>query len=385
MRYLILASVAFGLAACATAPKSAPAAIDAAPAARAVETQGPLFDFPQAPQSPAITTGAITKIVLASCLNEEFNRDQKVLELMAGQKADLAILMGDNVYGSSAPDDPLLSDLRAAYWQQARRKDFIGLVSATPTLAVWDDHDYGRNDAGADHVHRDLARQMFQRFWRLSPGHPQYRPEGVYGSYVVGPEGQKLQVIMLDTRYFRSPLTPTDQRNAPGKERYIPSNDPGNTVLGAAQWAWLEGELKKPADLRLIVSSIQIVADGHGYERWGNFPLEQKRFFDVVRASGAKGVVVASGDRHLAGLYREPGETVGYPIYDFTASSVNMPWGAGGQETAGSRRITPAHYQENYGLMNIDWAARAVTLSLRDKADAVVWTQRIPFAEIGAK
>jgi alkaline phosphatase D len=372
-----LSFLALGVVACTT---------PAAPVAMVpVVGQGPLDGFPTPPQSPALPAGAISKIVLASCMNEEFNRDQVVLEKMAAQKADLAILMGDNVYGSGTPEDAQLSDLRAAYWQQARRREFGALVSSTPTIAIWDDHDYGKNDAGADHTARALAQGMFQKFWRVGPGHPQHRPEGVYGAFAFGPEGQRVQVILLDTRYFRSPLTPTDQRNAPGKERYIPSAAPAATVLGPAQWAWLEQELKKPADLRLVITSIQVVADGHGWERWGNFPLEQKRFFDTVKASGAKGVIVASGDRHLGGLYREPRETAGYPIYDFTVSSVNMTWGAGGQETPGTRRLTPAHYLENYGVMEIDWAARAVTLTLRDKADGVVFAQRVPFAEIGSQ
>ena len=68
---------------------------------------------------------------------------------------------------------------------------------------------------------------------------------------------------MLDTRYFRSPLKPTDEMNARGKERWIPDEDPSKTMLGDAQWAWLENELKRPAELRLIVSSIQVLSEGH--------------------------------------------------------------------------------------------------------------------------
>ena len=38
-----------------------------------------------------------------------------------------------------------------------------------------------------------------------------------------GPEGQRTQVIMLDTRFFRSALQATDDWGAKGKERYVPS------------------------------------------------------------------------------------------------------------------------------------------------------------------
>jgi alkaline phosphatase D len=68
-----------------------------------------------------------------------------------------------------------------------------------------------------------------------------------------------------------------DERNTLGRERYI--SDPAKTMLGEAQWRWLEERFKEPGDLRLIVSSIQVLAEGHGWERWGNLPLEGQRLF----------------------------------------------------------------------------------------------------------
>jgi alkaline phosphatase D len=379
LRLVVIA--ALSIASCATMPRAEAPLEERLSAAQSAM----LTDFPQAPVSPALPTRALSKILVATCMNEEWSRDQEILALMTAQKADLAILAGDNVYGSMTSNDPLLSDLRAAYWAQSERREFKGLVSSTPTLAIWDDHDFGKNDAGADNQARMLAQAMFDRFWRVGKGHPQAHPNGVYGSWMIGPVGQRTQIIMLDTRFWRDALVPTDERGAPGKERYIPDPDPAKTILGAAQWSWLEGELKKPAELRLVVSSIQVVADGHGWEKWGNFPAEQKRLFDLIRATNAKGVVFISGDRHISGIYREPAETVGYPLYDFTASSVNMPWGAGGSEQPGTRRLGDAYYLENYGMVEIDWAARAIKLSIRDKQDVEVRARRISFEEIGVR
>jgi alkaline phosphatase D len=353
MRIGIIIATVLGLSlgGCAGSPTAPAPALTAAE--RAI-----LADFPQAPVSPPLPKGPITKIVLGSCLNEEWNRNQTALERMTAEKADLAILMGDNVYGSATEDDPELSDLRASYWQQARRKEFVGLVSSTPTLAIWDDHDFGKNDGGgADYPGRVVAQKMFDAFWRVAPDDPRAHPNGVYGSWILGPKGQRVQIILLDTRYWRSPLKPTDQRNAKGKERYLEDSTPGKTVLGEGQWRWLEGELKKPADLRLVVSSIQLVALGHGYEKWGNFPPERQRFFDLVKSTGAKGVVVVSGDRHYTSINKEP-TAAGYPIYDFTSSAINMPWSAGDGETLPTM-ITRAYTQENFGMVSIDWAARS--------------------------
>lgn len=374
----VIAALA-SLSACATtAPPSPPAP---------TPISAVLADFPQAPPSRPLPTTALQTIAFASCSNEEWTRDQRVFEQITALAPDLMLFMGDNVYGSGAADDPQLSDLRSAYWQQSRRREFTALASSVPYLAIWDDHDFGKNDAGGDFQGKALARAMFDRFWRIGADSPQSQPDGVYGAYQIGPQGQRVQILLLDTRYNRSPLMPTDQRNAPGKERYLEDPNPANTVLGAQQWAWLESELRKPADLRVIVSSIQVLALGHGWEKFGNFPSERARMFEVIRRSGAKGVLFLSGDRHYASIVREPASpsTAAYALYDFTASAVNMPWSVGpdGVQERVPNRITPGIGQENFGLMRIDWAGRALTLESRDKDGKVIFTQPVPFAEIG--
>jgi alkaline phosphatase D len=105
-------------------------------------------------------------------------------------------------------------------------------------------------------------------------------------------------------------------------------------MLGEAQWAWLAERLREPADLRLVVSSIQVLAEGHGWERWGNLPGERARLFDLIGATGANGVVLLSGDRHIGGLYREPAG-VPYPLTEITSSGINQVFP--GNQEAGKR------------------------------------------------
>src|SRR5260370_9184452 len=96
-------------------------------------------------------------------------------------------------------------------------------------------------------------------------------------------------------------------------------------MLGPVQWAWVAGELRKPAEIRLIVSSTQVLAEGHGWERWGNMPLERQKLLDTIRDSGAKGVVLLSGDRHVGALYHETPR--GHcPLYELTSSALDMAY-----------------------------------------------------------
>jgi len=67
-------------------------------------------------------------------------------------------------------------------------------------------------------------------------------------------------VILLDPRYFRSPLRPTDERGTPGKERCLPDPDPAKTKLDDAQWRWLDERLREPAEIRIIVAWLYAMA-----------------------------------------------------------------------------------------------------------------------------
>ncbi|MEM6852582.1 MAG: alkaline phosphatase D family protein, partial [Pseudomonadota bacterium] len=210
------------------------------------------------------------------------------------------------------------------------------------------------------------SERLFLDAWGATQSDPRRGRDGVYTSGVYGPEGRRVQIILLDTRYFRSPFKPTDEPKAPGKEIYLPDDDPQKTILGKAQWAWLETELKKPADVRLIVSSYQVAAEGHGYERWGLLPLERRRLYDLIFTTGANGVVILSGDRHLGAIYRD--ETApAYPLYEVTSSSLNAPsWSwAQGEREPGPKRIADTYGDVNFGLIQFDWEADALGLELR--------------------
>ncbi len=172
---------------------------------------------------------------------------------------------------------------------------------------------------------------------------------------------------MLDTRYYRSPLV-----ERPGNEGkavdYIPQEN--GTILGETQWEWLEAQLKRPADVRFIVSSIQLIADEPKFEKWGNFPKERQRFFDLIKKTRAKNVIVLSGDRHMAIVAKM--EVRGYdPLYDITSSSINR---ANGYTDSDSHYIGDVYNKENFGLATIDWKKNRAKIEIRAVGNKVVNT-----------
>jgi alkaline phosphatase D len=246
-----------------------------------------------------------------------------------------------------------MSVMRAKYAQLGAQPGYQRLSEQTQILATWDDHDYGRNDAGFEYPKKDSAQIEFLTFFGAPESAPVWGREGVYDAHTFGPEGRRVQIILLDTRYFRSPLARWPEGDRPTRGPYMPSPDSSATVLGEAQWAWLEEQLRRPAEVRIIGSSIQVIAEEHGWETWGNFPQERERFFRLIRETGAGGVVLVSGDRHVAEISRL--DAAGYPIYDVTSSSLNKP-GSGWDPDPNRHRTSDTQYgPANFGVIEVDW------------------------------
>ncbi|MGF1542919.1 MAG: alkaline phosphatase D family protein [Parvularculaceae bacterium] len=374
-------SLSLLLAACAT-PDDAPVIVKPAPPPEAVDGAIAARPMPSAPLSLA---RAPRRFAFASCAQQ--NEDQSIYRTIAADEPDLVLLMGDNVYGDVRSRDPALPELKAAYMRLAASAPFAELRAASPVLTTWDDHDYGLNDAGGDWPYKQTSDALFDFVWDVPADDPRRGRPGVYGSWTFGEAGERLQLIVLDTRYFRSPLKPTDERDAKGKERYLPDDDPAKTMLGEAQWAWLLEELKKPADLRVIVSSIQVIAEGHGFEAWRTLPLEREKLYRTIDAAGAANVVVLSGDRHAAGLYRREG-VLDYPLHEATSSSLNLPqsrWRAERGDTyvePGPYRTSEFIFVANYGIADIDWARKTLALSIRGEDGQPIASETIDFAAL---
>lgn len=332
--------------------------------------------YPRAPAGlPLDTSKALTRILIASCMDEEKAADSVSLRSVVAEDADLFLMIGDNVYGDRdgpayVNNQPELNELRASYADLAAREDFKAVRAKLPMMVAWDDHDYGANDAGREFPFRRLAERIHERFWGLEKEDVGAYP-GTYYARTFGPEGQRTQIIVLDTRFFRSALTPTDEWNKKGKERYIPSADPEQDMLGNDQWTWLENRLQDPAELRLIVSSIQVLqTDGHGFEAWATMPLEQQRLYRLVRETEAEGVVFVSGDRHAGFLYKDDA-ALPYPAHEITASSLNVAFA---ETTAEMDRaqVGEGYPPENFGAIGIDWTAGTVSLEIKSNTGETV-------------
>lgn len=304
----------------------------------------------------------IERIAFGSCASER--KAQPIWEPLVKAGPDLFIFAGDNIYA----DTEDMEVMRMKYAKLAAQPGYGKLLKVCPVLATWDDHDFGVNDGGSWYPKREESAEMMLDFFGVPEDSPRREREGIYGSHVYGPAGKRVQVILLDTRYFKSRAI-KDVRSAEEKKRlnlvgwYVPQTDPNTTILGEDQWRWLEAQLRQPAEWRLIVSSIQVIADEKGMENWGNFPHERKRLYDLIGSTGAEGVVMLSGDVHFSEVSRS--DDGPYPMYDFTSSGLTNTQ-AGWAAAVNSHRVSGISYAKpTFGWVEIDWEAAVPTLSLQ--------------------
>jgi alkaline phosphatase D len=308
----------------------------------------------------------VSRIAFGSCMNQA--RPAPMWDTIVAARPELFLFIGDNIYADTTD----MAVMREKYGTLGAMPGYQALLKTCPLMATWDDHDLGENDAGADYPKKAESQQEFLTFFHEPKDSPRWTRPGVYDAKIIGPPGRRVQVILLDTRYFRSPLTaiPKSERK-PGQGYYLPDDRQELTMLGDEQWQWLAEQLRKPAELRIVASSVQFVPEEHHWEYWANFPRERTRLARLIGETKASGVIIISGDRHLAEISRlpatDPANGAGYPLLDVTSSSLNVPSG-GNADEPNRHRLGFNYRKVNFGTIEIDWSAPdpLITLQVRD-------------------
>lgn len=327
-----------------------------------------------AAESAEATTPKVTRIAFGSCGNQD--KDQPLLMVAAKLNPDAFVYLGDNIYGDSRTMDTL----RAKYARLAAKPEFEQLSKQTDLFAVWDDHDYGENDAGRHYPFKAESKAIFMDFWKVPADSDRRKHEGIYGVEWLETQGHRVQLILLDTRTFRDDLIHRSPEDTLFKNDYVPNENPDSTMLGEAQWAWLETQLRAEADVRIIASSNQFSHTYNGWESWTNVPHERQKMIDLIKKTQANGVLFISGDVHWGEISKLEVEG-GYPIYDVTSSGITETWDV---IEPNANRIGQAIPQNNIGLIEISTAgdSTAIELSIYDATEKPVVQHQVKLEEI---
>jgi len=287
------------------------------------------------------------KIGFGSCLDQR--NPQGIFSTIKSENLDHFIFLGDNVYGDAPWTGNLYKLVEAYNIQKTKLPPWLDNIAID---AIWDDHDYGLNDGGQNFALRAEAQDLFLNFWDIPQSDARHSREGIYFSKTLNIDNKRVKIIAMDTRYFRSDLK--GQRN-----QYQPNLDSDATILGSQQWEWLKNEVAEPADLILLLSSIQILATQHRFEKWSNFPAEREKLLKLINESpNAANTILISGDRHRGALYKSNA------TYELTASALNK---VASQNVELDPLLIDQTFPElNYGIVEIDSEDNLVKIFLKD-------------------
>ena len=223
----------------------------------------------------------------------------EIFDAIAAKKPDLMVWLGDNLYFQ--PPDEFDPASMAARYRRQRSQPLQTLLTATSHLAIWDDHDFGPNDADMSYVMKGDALALFRRYW-ANPSFGLPEIPGVFGYARFG----DVDLFLLDDRYYRSANLLID--------------GPDKTMFGAAQLAWLRNALASSNAADQAGRQRHAVLEPHqSFRGWHHFSVEQKAFADWLIAQRVDGLIFVSGDRHFTELLKVA-RAGAYPLYEFTSS-----------------------------------------------------------------
>lgn len=200
---------------------------------------------------------------------------------------DLMLHIGDFAYTDFWTDDREV--VRQMYDTQLTTPAMDALVRSVPFVYLWDDHDFGPNDADSTSDSGPAVQVVYRQavphgYLPAGPG-----PEAIYQAFTLG----RVRFVVTDGRSERSP------RAAP--------DDADKTMLGTHQLEWLADELRAAAAAEQAVVLVTSVpwngAPAAGSDDWAGYTTERRRIADMIAEAGlADQMLMLAGDAHMVAI-----------------------------------------------------------------------------------
>lgn len=268
-----------------------------------------------------------------------YGGDSSIFETMSKEKAAFMVWLGDNWY-TRYPD----------YWSEWGLHYRASTDRSKPVLqkflkgmshyAIWDDHDYGPNDADKSYILKDASRRVFMNYW----ANPSYgmNSQGIYTMF----NYNDADFFLLDDRWFRS----SDRM----KDSIDGKMNADKKMFGDEQMEWLKNALlfsngNPFTKFRVIVTGSQVLNQYSKFDAVRAFPVEYYELLSFLEQNKIKGVIFLTGDRHHSEVIRleRPGS---YTLYDVTVSPLTShPAKTQGAEIDNPSRVGSEVDEQNYG------------------------------------
>ena len=286
-----------------------------------------------------------------------YGGDYQVFDAIANDRPDLMLWLGDNIY-LREPDWGSRSGFLHRYTHTRSLPELQRLLRSTHHYAIWDDHDFGPNDADGSFVHAPLALEAFELFW----ANPTTGVPGVPGA-ITAFSWYDADFFLLDDRTHR--VNADNRTNTP-------------QLLGQAQVDWLVQALRySDATFKFVAVVGQGLNPAMVHENHATFPEERAELLSRIREEGITGVIFLTGDRHFTELSHLPGGEAP-DIWDLTVSPLtSSPYGP--KEDNQLRVEGTRVEQRNYALVHVEGgkADRRMRIAVHDADGTLLWERTI--------
>lgn len=245
------------------------------------------------------------RIAVASCANyRKLDLQEAMYNQVQQQSPDMIFFIGDIVYSNSrvssvigTPEDP--STALERYVQTWNTVNMYQLEPLIPTIAVWDDHDYGTNNGGANHPYKAVMKEMFRSFYPLPDQHSRLS---------LGPgTAFRLRAFGMDS-YFM------DGRSFFEKKK---------TQWGDAQEAWFAQDFNSSQLPVWLLNGIQFFRYFFTVESLQKSAEPSLLKLQTMLRNKKKPVALFSGDVHCSQVQEIPESFFGFKTYEITSSGIH--------------------------------------------------------------
>lgn|GEM_PF-2161154 len=256
----------------------------------------------------------------ASCGNHSAS-NHPVFEAIKNSNPLFFLHTGDFHYGDIENDD--IQAYRDMYESKisGTQKD---LYQNVPIVYMWDDHDFGPNDACRLCDGKPAVHQVYRNYI------PHYQLAGVdttpiYQAFTVG----RVRFIVTDLRTTKDPgkcsNTNVSHTNSPffSIVNTITPDGSNKTNLGIEQKQWFKEELLSSSrnyELVVWVSTIPWIGSGAIRDQWWSYSYERREIANFIEDNCIHNLCMIAGDMH--GCAIDDGSHNGY--YNDTTSSTGF-------------------------------------------------------------
>lgn len=283
-----------------------------------------------------------------------------IFNSITAKDPDLMLWLGDNIY-LREPDWNSRSGMQRRYRLMHGNPALEALFRDYPNYAIWDDHDYGPNDADRGFFNKRTSLELFCDNWANPTCNGNDFP-GITTSFQRG----DADFFLLDNRYHRAPNDLKDSTK---------------TYLGAEQLQWLKDNLTgSSATFKIVAVGGQILSDARVFENMANYPEERREILDFIQTNNIRNVIFIDGDRHLSELSILKNE--GLPrIIDFTVSPLTAGTARQDSKDVNSLSLRGSRVlgKRNFGMIEITgkYRERMLKFTIFDSAGNMLYTHEI--------